>query len=337
MTNQQRVKVLITDSRYAAFVAEVGARFPEVELLCPAEGQDAIALAAPDISGLITQSATVDQALLDALPGLRVVLKNGRSYHNVDVDAARARGLTLACVPRKGPNCVAELAMTLILALSKDLVISHESVADGAYRLRGMKPERTAERKIAFHWMRHVGVHEVRGKTLGIVGMGEIGCELARRAEVMGMKNLYFKRTPLSPELEKRFSASYRDLDTLLAESDYVCLALPHTPDSEGMIGRAQLALMKESAFLVNIARGGLVDEDALIEALSTRRIAGAGLDVFIYEPLPADSPLCDLDNVIMTPHIGGGSGTTWALELGEAVAETASILAGNPPQVDLS
>ena len=112
-------------------------------------------------------------------------------------------------MPRKGPNCVAELALTLVLALSKDLVISNESVTLGAYRYRGIKPEITAERKIAFHWMHNTRVHEVVGKTLGIIGMGEIGCELARRASVMGMRNLYYKRTPLSAELGVGLDASY--------------------------------------------------------------------------------------------------------------------------------
>jgi lactate dehydrogenase-like 2-hydroxyacid dehydrogenase len=332
-----RWKVLIAEPRFAGFVADVAPQFPELDLICATDEQDAAALAGAGIHGLLAQFTAVDAALLDALPDLRAILKNGRSYHNIDVETARGRDLTLASIPRKGPNCVAELAMTLILALSKDLVMSHASVADGAYRYRGMKPELTAERKIAFHWMRHVGIHEVVGKTLGIIGMGEIGCELARRADVMGMRNIYYKRTPLSPELEERFAASYRDLDTLLAESDYVCIALPHTPESEGLIGAAELEKMKETACIVNIARGGIIDEDALIAALATQRIRGAGLDVFTYEPLPADSPLCELDNVIMTPHIGGGTGTTWAGELATALAELQSILDGNAPQIDLS
>ena len=133
---------------------------------------------------------------------------------------------------------------------------------------------------MAFRWMSNTRVHEVVGKTLGIIGMGEIGCELARRSSVMGMRNLYYKRSPLSPELEARFDASYRALDDLLRASDYVCVATPHTPQTERMIGAQQIALMKESAYIVNIARGGIIDEDAMIAALQDDRIAGAGLDV---------------------------------------------------------
>lgn len=320
-------KVLVADAGYEDAASALSAEYPDLNLVCADESTDAPSLASADVAGLIAGTASVDEALLAALPNLQVALKLGRSCFNFDMDAIRARGLTFACVPRKGPNCVAELAMTLILALSKDLVVSNESVTLGAYRYRGLKPEITAERKIAFHWMHNTRVHEVVGKTLGVIGMGEIGCELARRASVMGMKNLYYKRSPLSAELEAAFDASYADLDDLLAQSDYVCVATPHTPATEGMIGAEQIALMKESAYIVNIARGGIIDEDALIDALSEDRIAGAGLDVFTYEPLPAESPLCALENVILCPHIGGGSGTNRNIELGAALAEMNRLL----------
>ncbi len=330
-------KILITDSDYASTVDQITSDFPQLELVCATDSQDVQALASGDIDGLVTQTASVDSALLGKLVNLKAVLKLGRSYTNVDVEAVRGRNLTFACAPRKGPNCVAELALTFIMSLSKDLLASHESVATGAYRYRGIKPEITAQWKMAFHWMKNMRVHEVRDKTLGIIGMGEIGCELARRTSVMGMKNLYTKRTPLSHELEQRFDAEYRDLDNLLAESDYVCVATPHTPETERMIGAEQIALMKESAYIVNIARGGIIDEEAMIDALTERRIAGAGLDVFTYEPLYEDSPLCFLNNVILTPHIGGGTGTNRGLELSEGLQEMVRILSGEKPRVDVS
>lgn len=321
--------ILMADAGYETAAADLAAECPDLKLLCADESAGALALASSDVAGLIAGTASVDEQLLNALPNLRAVLKLGRSYYNIDMGAVRGRGLEFACVPRKGPNCVAELALTLILALSKDLIINNEAVSLGAYRYRGLKPEITAERKMAFHWMHNMRVHEVVGKTLGIIGMGEIGCELARRASVMGMRNLYYKRSPLSAELESVFDARYAGLDELLAESDYVCVATPHTPQTEGMIGAAQIALMKESAYIVNIARGGIIDEEAMIEALSENRIAGAGLDVFTYEPLPVESPLCALENVILCPHIGGGSGTNRNIELGAALAEISRVLAG--------
>ena len=333
---QARWRILITDATYAPAIPEVAEQFDNLTLVCPTETDDLSALAADTFDGLVTQFTPVDGPLLDAIQDLRVVLKMGRNYYNVDADAVRERRLILAATPRKGPNCVAELALTLILSLSKDLLISHRSVAEGAYRLRGMRPEKTAERKIAFHWMRHTGVHEVRGKTVGLVGLGEIGCELALRTHALGMRNLYYKRNRLSAELEGRFHVAYRDLSALLQESDYVCLLVPHTEQTEKMIGREELALMKTDAYLVNVCRGGVVDEAALIEALREQQIAGAGLDVFTYEPLATDSPLCNLHNVIMTPHIGGGTGTSRPLELTETLTEMVRILSGEAPQIDL-
>lgn len=333
----ERMKVLIADAEYAATVRDLAPNFDGFELIGATPEHSAADLASPEIGALVVQTETVDAALLAALPQLKIVLKLGRSYHNIDTDAVRARGLTLASAPRKGPNCVAELALTFIMALSKDLRMSHEAVADGAYRYRGIKPEITAQWKMAFHWMKNAVVHEVGAKTLGIIGMGEIGCELARRTSVLGMRNIYYKRTPLSAELERRFDAEYRDLPTLLSESDYVVIAAPHTPDTERMIGAHELSLMKPSAYLINIARGGVIEEDALIAALSSRQIAGAGLDVFTYEPLPKSSPLCALDNVILTPHIGGGSGTNRGIELGDGLSELARIAAGERPRIDLS
>jgi lactate dehydrogenase-like 2-hydroxyacid dehydrogenase len=332
-----RWRILIADQEFSASVPEVAKRFDELELVYANEQKDVRELASGQFAGLVTQMAPVDRSILDSIDGLQVVLKVGRSYHNIDAEAVRGKGLILASAPRKGPNCVAELAMTLILSLSKDLLISHASVADGMYRLRGLRPERTEQWKMAFHWMHNTRVHEVRHKTLGIIGMGEIGIELALRAHVMGMSNIYYKRNRLSSEMEQRFQAEYRDLNALLQESDYVCLAVPHTSETEKMIGKDEFALMKQDAFLVNICRGGVVDEEAMIDALENHQIAGAGLDVFTYEPLQMDSPLCDMDNVILTPHIGGGTGTNRPLELGEALEEMVRILSGERPQIDLS
>ena len=328
--------VVVADAEFAAATKELAARFPGFDLHCLAAGQSPAELASHRIVGLVAQDVTVDSAYLAMLPDLRALIKLGRNYANIDAAAVRQRGLAFGAVARKGPNCVAELAMTMVLALSKDLLISHRSVAEGAYRLRGLRPEPTAQWKMAFHWMRHMRLHEVYGKRLGIVGMGEIGYELARRANVMGMEVSYTKRRPLSDEVERSVGVRRATLSDLLHESDYVCLAVPHTAETERMIGVAELALMKPDAYLVNICRGGVVDEDALIDALRSGRLAGAGLDVFTYEPLPADSPLCQLDNVILTPHVGGGSGTTRAGELAVALEELQRVLGGAAPQIDL-
>jgi phosphoglycerate dehydrogenase-like enzyme len=329
-----KMRLLIVDPEFYSSLPEIGEIFNHIDFVCPKDASDLNQAAKDSFDGLIVKQTSVDHSLLNSLQGVRALVKMGQNYSNIDVKALREKNISFGVAPRKGPNAVAELAMTLILSLSKDLIINHDSVVSGAYRLRGIKPQRTEQWKFAFHWMKNERVHEVRGKTLGIIGMGEIGCELSLRAHAMGMNIVYYKRSKLSDELEERFHAEFRSLDDLLKVSDYICLAVPMTNETDRMIGRKQFEMMKESAFLVNICRGGVVDEVAMIDMLKNNKIAGAGLDVFDYEPLPADSPLCDLDNVIMMPHIGGGSGTNKILELSEAIVEISHILDGEKPKV---
>jgi phosphoglycerate dehydrogenase-like enzyme len=321
----------VLDEIFADALKEVRQQFSDMEINVAAREVDHDTLAAAEV--IVAQKEPVTGDLLDAAANLRLLVKIGRNYSNVDVDEARKRDIPMAMAPRKGPNCVAELAITLILALSKDLIWAHRNVAEGAYHRRGLRPSLTTQQSYSFHWMKMVRVHEVRDKILGIVGMGEIGTELARRANALGMKVLYHNRSRRSSELEQRYNVEYSDLHNLLEVSDHVCLAVPYTPATDHMIGAEELGLMGSHAYLVNICRGRVVDEEALIEALRNGTIAGAGLDVFSYEPLPADSPLCTLSNVILTPHIGGGTGSNDTLELRETLAEVQSILAGNPPK----
>jgi phosphogluconate 2-dehydrogenase len=187
--------------------------------------------------------------------------------------------------------------------------VAHAATVGGAYRDLGLEPTRTSERVHAFQWMKLSHLFEVHGKTLGIVGYGEIGTEVSKRARCFGMNVLYTKRRRLPQAIEQRLGVAWRELDALLAESDVVHLTLPLSSETEGLIGARELVLMKPTAYLVNTARGGLIDEEALADALRERRIAGAALDVFVEEPVPFDHPLLGLDNVIVTPHIGGGTG----------------------------
>ena len=337
-SNQSTKKrVLVTDSEFFGSIPEVNSQFDDIELVCPADASSLAETAHGSFDGIITKFAVVNEEMLNSLKGVRALVKMGRNYYNVDADAVRKNGIQFGSSPRKGPNCVAEMALTFILALSKDLLINHEAVATGSYRYRGIKPQRTEQWKFAFHWMKNERVHEIRGKTLGIVGLGEVGCELALRANALGMHVLYIDINRLSAEMEQRYQVTYQSLNEILKQSDYVSLHVPHTPDNEKMIGKEQFAMMKSTAYLINTCRGGVVDEEAMINALSENIIAGAGLDVMEYEPLPVDSPLCDLDNVIMMPHIGGGTGTNKVLELSEAVTEISRILSGQSPKIDLS
>jgi len=324
------VRVLVVDRELAEAAQVAGRGFPNLEVMAPGDHEPASDMAAR-ADAIVAYGAQVDANVLAHVRALRLILKLGRVYDNIDLDAVRACGVPLGLVPRLGAGKVAELALTLILALSKNLLAAHRDVARGAYRRLGLEPAKTSQRVIAFRWMKPTRLHEVSGKTLGCVGFGEIGCELSMRAQPLGMRVLYTRRRPLPARLEASHAVTYRPLDELMEESDYVSVAVPYTDQTHHLIGAEQLRRLGPDGFLVNVARGGVVDEQALVEALRGGVIAGAGLDVFAYEPLPADSPLCTLDNVILTPHIGGGTGSSREGELAEALREVARVLDGAP------
>jgi lactate dehydrogenase-like 2-hydroxyacid dehydrogenase len=203
---------------------------------------------------------------------------------------------------------VAEQAMALMLACSRKIVLGHHAVVGAVYREMGIEPIRTAQREHRGNWAKIANLAELTEASVGIIGLGDIGMEVARRCRAFNMEVFYYQRQRHPPEIEKRFEASYLPFDDLLASVDYLILVLPHTPETEGLIGAKELARMKPSATLINVARGAVVDEDALAEALAKGRIAMAGLDVFREEPLPASSPLLGMQNVVLTPHTAGGS-----------------------------
>jgi phosphoglycerate dehydrogenase-like enzyme len=293
------------------------------------------AAASPELlarsGALLTQHAPVSGATIEGAAKAGLIQRYGRRADGIDLSAAAANGTTVATMPLRGCIAVAEQAMTLVLALSKQLVRGHHATVSGAYRELGLEPSTTSQASHAFQWMK-LPVFEVHGRTLGIVGYGEIGTEASIRARAFGMNVLYTKRTRLPAETEARYGVEWAELDALLAASDFVLLSMPHTPETERLVGVRELALMQESAFLVNIARGGLVDESALVEALREGRIAGAGLDVFVEEPVPWDNALLQLDNVIVAPHIGGGSGGARVKQMSDALENIVRFARGETP-----
>lgn len=298
------------------------------------EGGDAARaalLAEADI--LVTRAEPVTAEVLAAAPKVKLVQKYGGRGDRLDLEAARQAGVQVALMPLCGCIAVAEMAMTLILALSKQLIDAHEATVTGAYRELGLEPVRTSQRVHAFQWMRLPNLQEIRRKTLGIVGFGEIGTEIAKRARAFEMEVIYYNRTPLPADIEQQLGVRGVSLDELLRTADFVSLNVPHTPETDKLIGARELALMKPTAYLVNTCRGPVVDEAALIEALRSRQIAGAGLDVFEYEPLPADSPLTQLDNVILAPHIGGGTGGAREKQLRDVLDNVVRFVRGEPVQ----
>ena len=317
----------------------------ELEWIAALEPAGSLAVKAPDsdsrenleellrsANAIVTQRRSVDAAMIDSAPRLQLIQRYGTRPDGIDLDAARKAGVQVATMPLRGCIAVAELAITLILALSKNLIHAHRATIKGAYRELGVEPMRTSQRRHNFQWMDLTGLLEVYGHKLGIIGFGEIGTETARRARALGMEVLYNKRTKLSPEAEAAEGVRYATKDEILRESDVVHLSTPLTPETEKLIGARELSLMQPSAFLVNTCRGGVIDEDALVEALKSEKIAGAGLDVFVYEPIPHDHPLLECENVILTPHIGGGTGGARVKQMVDVLENLAAFARGENP-----
>ena len=237
----------------------------------------------------------ISPTLIDHAVDLRIIANFGVGYNNIDVAAATQRGILVTNTPGVLTDATADLAMALILAVGRRLVEGDRMVREGRFA----------------HWMpfQFLG-HEISGKTLGIIGMGRIGAAVAQRASGFNMRLLYHKRHRLPDAQERTLGTQYCDLKTLLQQSDYVSLHLPLTNETRHFIGQAELAMMKSHAFLINTARGAVVDEQALVEALRSGRIAGAGLDVYEQEPILAPG-LVSLDNVVLLPHVGSATEET--------------------------
>ena len=246
-----------------------------------------------DKAGAIVGGAdVVDAGVIARAPLLRVVANRGVGYNNLDIAALAAAGIAATNTPGVLDETVADFAWALMLATARRVTEAERYVRDGRWK------------DSSFHLLLGGDVH---GRTLGILGMGRIGQAIARRAAGFRMPVIYHNRSRVDAAVERECNARHVDRDALLREADFLVLALPMTAQTRHAIGAAELALMKRDAFLVNIARGGVVDDAALIAALSEKRIAGAGLDVFEGEPaLPA--ALLALDNVVLTPHIGSAS-----------------------------
>ena len=234
----------------------------------------------------------VDAEVMDAAPDLRVIANMAVGYNNVDVQEATRRGIPVTNTPGVLTDTTADFAWTLLMAAARRVAEADRFTRAG--RFHGWGP------------LMMVGT-DVHGKTLGIVGFGRIGRAVATRARGFGMRVLYFDRVPADPEVELALNANSVPLEQLLSESDYVSLHTDYNPETHHLIGAPELATMKPGAYLINTARGAIVDEAALVEALKAGRLAGAGLDVFEREP-EIHPELVKLDNVVLAPHIASAS-----------------------------
>ncbi|MEM0654607.1 C-terminal binding protein [Klebsiella huaxiensis] len=253
-----------------------------------------------DADAIMVREATVSRPMIEAMLQCRIIVRYGVGVDNIDSQAAREKGIYVANVPDYGSEDVAEHALALLLAATRRIATRNRDVRDGQWGIGQREP-----------------MLRLAGKTLGVVGFGRISRCFVQKASGIGFKRILVVDPLLTDEQALLAGVTRVSLDTLCHEADFISLHAPLTPDTHHLIGEAELAKMKPSAILVNTSRGGLIDEQALINALLQQRIFAAGLDVFESEPLSAKSPLLQMENTLCTDH------TAWFTE--ESVIELQS------------
>ncbi|MFC7309505.1 2-hydroxyacid dehydrogenase [Streptomyces monticola] len=283
-----------------------------------AAGEDPAALRAAHV--IVTALSPVTAEHLAAAPELELVQCASHGFDYVDLDAARARGVAVCTIGSSGAERqnVAEQTFALILALAKQLIPAHTALTGGDWALPRLQSHLT----------------ELSGKTLGVVGLGHIGREVARRALAFDMDVIYAGPRRAAPETEARCGdARHVPLDELLRTADYISLHAPLTDSTRHLLDAERLALLKPTAFVINTARGALIDQEALADALEAGTLAGAGIDVFDPEPPPATLRLLKAPRVVLSPHVGGVTRETVVRIALAAVQNAVDHLDGKPPR----
>jgi phosphoglycerate dehydrogenase-like enzyme len=277
---------------------------------CPEADDDRFHALLPDAEVLLHILKPVTKAIIDRAPALRLIQKIGVGVNTIDLEAARRRGIAVANMPGTNTPAVAETALLLMLAALRNLAGLDRACRQG----RGWALDPGLQERVG----------ELRGRRVGLVGGGMVPQALIPMLRVCGAEIVYW-----SPHEHPELGVPRRELGELLAEADIVSLHLPLAPDTVGLIDRAALGRMKPGAVLINTARGGLVDEPALVEALADGRLRAAGLDVFAAEPLPSGSRLLELDNVVLMPHVAWLTPETLERSLAVAVDNMRRLRAG--------
>jgi D-3-phosphoglycerate dehydrogenase / 2-oxoglutarate reductase len=312
---QQRARVLVTEAIHPIGV-EVLAREVEVVNL-PERPGETVAQHLPIVDGVLVRTARLTAPLLETAPGLKIIGKHGVGIDNIDVVAARRLGIPIVSTPGANAEAVAEHALTLMLMVARQIQVTSRLLKNGQFDAARSLPLAT----------------DLSGKTLGLVGLGNVGTRLAAMCRsALAMRVLAYDPY-VRPERAAELGVELvSELGPLFDAADVVSIHVPLTPETRGIVGVKELARLKPSAILVNCARGGLVDEAALLAALRTGQLAGAGLDVFEEEPVPPDHPFLTLVNVVATPHVAGGSREALQLMAETVALDILRVLRGEPP-----
>ena len=268
------------------------ALLPETEFDLTAVDTPEAYEAMTDAEIIILRIFKAPREVIERNPRLKMILRWGAGFDSVDIKAAGEIGVYVTNTPGANAGAVSELAVLLMLAVGRKLLCHTKSLAHGS-------------------WSKNTFLNSsfcLNGKTLGIIGAGNIGRQVAKKAQAFGAVTRYYDPFRISPEMEQQWQLSFEPLEELLATSDIITLHVPLTEENHHMIGAREIAAMKDGAILINTSRGGLVDDKALAKAVRSGKLSGAGLDVVEEEPLPACHELLSDPNIIVTPHIGGGT-----------------------------
>jgi phosphoglycerate dehydrogenase-like enzyme len=292
--------------------------------------QDELMANAPGASVVVVEELTINEKELAAAGNsLRFVQKYGFTTRNVDIAACTRAGVNVVTIRRRANISTAEQGLMLMLALARQLtrnanLISVEQLTKAGYQPTTYDRTHTPNG----NWARIPGMVTLYQKQLGIVGLGEIGRELALRALALGMRIVYSQRTRLPEHVEQQYQATYCSLEELLAGSDCVSLHLPRSPATVGFMGRKEFSALKPGVFLINVSQPNLVDREALQDALASGKLGGYGLDTFYEEPGDANDPLLKFPNVIVTPHLGGSPRWNSLDDIEEVIVQLGHLLA---------
>jgi len=282
-------------------------------------GQEEVIRKIPNADYLLVGGRTkIDARVLDAAPRLKMIQRSGVGLDSLDLNAIRERNIPLYVNEGVNARSVAEHTLMLILATLRKITSVDAMAKDG-------------------YWVKHdigISCHDLHEKQVGLIGLGSIGGHVAEMLKGFGAKVVYYKRNPLPAEEENDLGIKYLTFNELLESSDIVSLHCPVSAETSGMISRNEIARTKKGVVIINTARGGLIDEGALLEALISGKVSAAGLDVFHKEPLPADHPFLKQDNLVLTPHIGGITAETFENMIGLAFLNIALYDGGKSPEI---
>lgn len=287
-----KLKVLVLDAVREDAITDLKDKFDVTIATGPENDRKWVLDHIAPYDAVITSKMKFNPEMIDAAKNLKIISTYGVGFDHVDTAYAKKKGIVVSNSPKSVRRPTAELGLTLILACARRICYYDHTIREGKF--------------ISSNDYANQG-YDIEGKTLAIFGMGRIGKLLASFAKMLGMKIIYHNRHQVAPKIEEKLGAKYVDFDTLIKQADYLSLNAPATPQTTGIISAKVFKKMKKTAFLINIARGALVDEDVLIAALENKEIAGAGLDVFVNQK-KVDPKFYDLDNVILTPHMGSAT-----------------------------